>query len=133
MGPIRRRLIWSTALLWPAPLWAEACAVQRPNWNGESVTALGELLFLLQSPIVLILIVATALAVRFRSEWGGLVVVVGWSISTFLVTGWGANGAARSAGLAEGCIGNPSLFIAVAATVCIGVVLYTAPLKRGQK
>ena len=133
MGSFRRRLIWSGALLWPAPVWAEVCSDQRPNWNGEPVTAFGELLFLLQSPVALVLILATALAVRFRSEWGGLVVVVGWSLSTFLVTGWGTNGAIKAAGIEEGCIGNPSLFIAVAATVCIGVVLYTAPLKRGKK
>jgi len=133
MGSFRRRLIWSGALLCPAPAWAEVCAVQRPNWDGAAVTAPGELLLLLQSPIVLILIIATALAVRFRSEWGGLVVVAGWSLSTFLVTGWGTNGAIRTAGIEEGCIGNPSLFIAVAATVCISVVLYTAPLKRGKK
>ncbi len=132
MGPIRRRLILGGALLYPAPLWADACSALRPAWDGTPVTAWGELLFLLQTPIVLLLIIATALAVRFRSEWGGLAVVVGWSLSTFLATGWGGDGTIRAAAMNEGCIGNATLFIVVAALVCIGVVLYTAPLKRGK-
>jgi len=133
MGPIRRRLVWGAAMLCPAPAWAEVCAAQRPNWDGTTVTAWGEFLYLLQTPIVLILIIATALAVRFRSEWGGLVVVVGWSLSTFLATGWGDANALRTAAISEGCVGNATLFIVVAALVCIGVVLYTAPLKRDKK
>ncbi|MGJ8586773.1 MAG: hypothetical protein ACSHXW_01350 [Yoonia sp.] len=133
MGPIRRRLIWGAAFLTPLPAWAEVCSLQRPNWDGVPVTALGEFLFLLQTPIVLILIIATALAVRFRSEWGGLAVVVGWSLSTFLATGWGSNGEARALAINEGCIGNSTLFVLFAALVCIGVVLYTAPLKRDKK
>lgn len=107
--------------------------MQRPGWDGVPVTALDELLFLLQTPIVLILIIGTALAVRFRSEWGGLVVVAGWSLSTFLATGWGSNADTRALAMNEGCIGNSTLFILFAALVCIGVVLYTAPLKRDKK
>ena len=116
----------------PTSAWAEVCTLQRPDWDGTPVTALGEFVFLLQTPIVLILIIATALAVRFRSEWGGLVVVVGWSLSTFLATGWGSNDAARAMAMTEGCIGNATLYIVFAALVCIGVVLYTAPLKRDK-
>ncbi len=132
MGPIRRRLTGGGALLCPAPAWAEVCADLRPNWDGTTVTAWGEFLYLLQTPIVLVLIVATALAVRLRSEWGGLAVVVGWSLATFLATHWGDTGAIRTAGLNEGCVGNAALFIIVAAMVCVGVVLYTAPLKRDK-
>ena len=133
MGPIRRRLIWATAFLAPVPAWAEVCTLQRPGWDGTPVTAFGELLFLLQTPVVLILIILTALALRFRSEWGGLAVVVGWSLSTFLATGWGSNGDTRALAINEGCIGNSTLYILFAALVCIGVVLYTAPLKRDKK
>ena len=133
MGPIRRRLICGTAFLGPTPALAEACGTLRPNWDGTSVSAVDELLTVMQTPIVLLLIVATALAVRFRNEWGGLLVVVGWSLSTYLVIGWGSINALRDAAILEGCIGNPSLFVGVAAMVCIGVVLYTAPLKRGKK
>lgn len=133
MGPVRRRLIWAVALLAPAPAWADVCTLQRPGWDGTPVTAFGELLFLLQTPVVLILIILTALALRFRSEWGGLAVVVGWSLSTFLATGWGSNGDTRALAINEGCIGNSTLYILFAALVCIGVVLYTAPLKRDKK
>ncbi|MEJ8561380.1 hypothetical protein QTO30_09230 [Yoonia sp. GPGPB17] len=133
MGPVRRRLIWAALLVTPAPAWAEVCDKERPNWSGDPVTAFGELIYLLQTPVVLLLIVATALAVRFRSEWGGLAVVVGWSLSTFLATGWGDFGDIRAAAMAEGCVGNSALFIVFAALVCVGVVLYTAPLKRDNK
>jgi len=134
MGPIRRRLI-ATALLVgaAAPAYAQSCAEVRPSWDGMPVSAFGELLFLAQSPLVLILLMLTAVAVRFRSEWGGLVVVVGWSITTYLVTGWGSGAAAQTAAATEGCVGSPALFIAVAAALCVGVVLYTAPIgKRKQ-
>ena len=132
MGPVRRRLIWGVPFLLPAPAWAEVCATLRPGWDGDAVTGFDELLYLLQTPIVLILIVGTALAIRFRSEWGGLAVVVGWSLSTFLATGWGANGDLRALAMNEGCVGNSTLFIIAVALVCVGVVLYTAPLKRDK-
>ncbi len=97
------------------------------------MTAVGEMLFLAQTPMVLFLILATAVAVRFRSEWGGVAVVAGWSIATYIVTGWGSSDGLRNAAINEGCAGSPALFIAVAAAVCIGVVLYTAPLPRRRK
>ena len=85
MGPVRRRLILGSALLSPALAWAEVCLELRPGWDGGTVSAFDEMLFLAQTPMVLILIVATALAVRFRSEWGGVAVVVGWSLATVIV------------------------------------------------
>ena len=106
----------------------------RPGWDGTPVTAFGEFIYLLQTPMVLVLVLGTALALRFRSEKGGLAVVIGWSIATFLVTGWGGSDGTMGSAIAEGCIGSPAIFVAVAAALCIGVVLYTAPLpKRGKK
>ena len=133
MGSIRRRLTLGLALLCPAPAWAEVCSDLRPGWDGSTVTAFDEMLFLAQTPMVLILILGTALAVRLRSEWGGVAVVVGWSLATFVVTEWGSRDGLRSEAIAEGCASSPGLFIAVAAAMCIGVVLYTAPLPRGKK
>ncbi|MGJ8621285.1 MAG: hypothetical protein ACSHW1_00805 [Yoonia sp.] len=133
MGPVRRGLIAAIACLGPAPAWAAACDLVRPAWDGMPVGAVGELLFLLQSPMVLVMILGTALAVRFRSEWGGLVVVVGWSIVTYLITGWGDGDGTMAQAAAEGCVGSAWLFIAIAAALSIGVVLYTAPLPRGKK
>ena len=131
MGSFRRRLIIAAPLaVSAAPAWADTCAEMRPGWDGMPVSAFDELLFLAQSPIVLILVLLTALALRFRSEWGGLVVVVGWSIATYLVTQWGGS---QTDAATEGCVGSPALFIAVAAAISIGVVLYTAPIgKRKQ-
>lgn len=94
------------------------------------MTALSEFLWLLQTPIVLLLIIGTALAVRFRHEWGGLIVVVGWSLATFLITGWGSQDGATAAAMIEGCVGPSWLFIGMACALCIGVVVYTAPLKK---
>ena len=133
MGPVRRRLTQGAALLFPTQAMAEVCSQERPAWAGTPVSALGEFLILLQTPIVLLLVVATALVIRFRHEWGGLVVVVGWSLSTYLVLDWAGTDSVRTAAMNEGCIGKPSIFIVVAVMVCIGVVLYTAPLKRGKK
>lgn len=133
MGPIRRRLIFGAAMLSPAPAWSEACDKLRSGWDDLPVSAFGELLYMLQTPVVLLLIVATALAVRFRSEWGGLIVVVGWSLSTFLATGWGDLGDMKAAARIEGCVGNSTGFIVFAVLVCVGVVLYTAPLKRDKE
>lgn len=130
MGPVRRRLIIAGALLGPAPAWADVCETVRPGWDGETVTAMGELLLLFQTPLVLLLLLGTALAVRFRHELGGVVVVVGWSIATYVATGWGNADGIREAALAEGCVGSPALFITVAVAVAIGVVLYTAPITR---
>jgi len=130
MGPVRRRLILATFLLLPGAAWAEVCDKERPGWDGVPVGAFDELLYFLQTPIVLVLILGTALAIRFRSEKGGLAVVVGWSIATFLVTGVGLSDPIRTAAIAEGCIGSPSLFIAFAAALSVGVVFYTAPLPR---
>ncbi len=133
MGPIRRRLVLAAVLSPATPAWADTCAQIRPGWDGLPVSAWGEFVFLLQSPIVLILIMLTAVAIRFRSEWGGVAVVIGWSAVTYLVTGWLSGSETQTAAAIEGCVGSPALFIAVAAALCIGVVLYTAPIgKRKQ-
>jgi len=97
------------------------------------MSGMDELLHLFQTPLVLLLVLATALAVRFRREWGGVAVVVGWSLATFLLTGTGGSYGIMDVGRVEGCVGSPALFIAVAVAVCIGVVLYTAPRQRGKE
>lgn len=97
------------------------------------MTGMGEFLYFLQTPLVLLLVLATALAVRFRREWAGVAVVVGWSLGTFLLTGTGGSYGVMDLGRVEGCVGSPSIFIAVAVAVCIGVVLYTAPRRRGHE
>ncbi len=126
MGPIRRRLIWLCLLGLPHPAWAEICDKQRPDWDGLPVSAWAEMLALFQTPLALFLFLTTALAARLRRPWLGLAVVVGWSSYTMLVVTTDI----RAAAIAEGCAGSPTLFIGVVAAICIGLVLYTAPLSK---
>lgn len=134
MGPFRRRLT-AAALLAACPGLgaADTCASLRPGWDGQPVTAVDEAITLMQTPLALCLLALSAVVIRFRHEKGGLAVVVGWSLATYLVTGWGQADPERGAGLAEGCIGSPAVFIAVAAALSVGVVLYTAPLPRRRQ
>ncbi len=126
-----RRLLVPLVLL-PAPAWAQSCADQRPGWvPGTDVTAFAEALALLGSPIALILLIATVACFRFKSQWGSVVAVVGWTGFISIITFGEAGG--RAAGMAEGCIGSPSLFIAVIAALCVALILYTAPRPQGEE
>ena len=135
MGPLRgvsaqrrrRRALWTLcATLAPAPALAEVCDKVRPFWTpGRPATAVDELLGLMATPPSLVLLVLTALALRLRHAWGALAVVVLWStwVSFAVMRTPGPTlGAAR----AEGCIGPPTLFIAVVAAICVATILYTS-------
>ena len=110
----------------PTAAGAKVCDKERPDWNGTPVTAVGEAIALFSNPVSLVLLMVTALAVRFRSQWGALAVCLAWtgwvSLVAFMDTG-----GIRSAALAEGCIGSPTLFIVIACTLCVAAVIYTAP------
>lgn len=124
MGPLRGGLILS---LLAGPTWASTCAQINPIWDGVRISPLQEALHLFLSPIGLVLLAATLFAVRFRSQWGGLVAVLGWAgFATFVAMG---GTEAQQAARLEGCIGSPALFIGVTLAICAGTVLYTAPLK----
>lgn len=124
MGSLRRGLI--LALL-PSAAWAEVCDKERPAWDGAPVTPVTEAVALFSSLPALVLICATLLALRFRHQWGGLIVVLLWS---FLISAHvsldpsGIKAAARD----EGCLGDPILFIGLVIAICIATILYTAPL-----
>lgn len=132
MGPFRRGLILATlsesALA--APALADTCALQRPNWDGAPVSAIDEALQLTSSPITVILIAITLLVVRFRSQWGGVAVVVLWTVLVSMLTMVDPTGT-RVLDMAEGCIGSPTLFIALVAAICVATILYTAPRNSG--
>lgn len=115
----------------PTSALAEVCDKIRPGWDGAAVTPLGEALFMFQTGPSLLLLVATAIALRFRSAWGGLVVVLLWTLLvSVLAMGdpFGFDGQAQ----AEGCIGSPALFIGLVAAICVGTVLYTMPRNTGD-
>lgn len=125
MGPLRRRLI-ALALLMPSTAWAEVCDKERPNWvPGTDATAFTEMIAMLGTPPSLILLVATAVAVRFRSAWGALIVVLGWTAWTSAIV-FLPHDPVRAAAVKEGCIGNPSLFIAFVATISVAMIIYTS-------
>lgn len=126
MGPVRGTLTLLAALL-PGPALARACDTLRPGWDGTPSTALAEALHLFASPAALLLLAATAIVLRFRSQWGGVAVCVGWSLLVSAVTFFDLTGGQRAAAMAEGCIGRPTLFIAAVAAICVATILYTAP------
>lgn len=127
MGPVRGGLILS---LLPGAALAQVCSEQVPGWDGTPVTAVGEALSLFASPGVLVLLGLTALAVRFKSQWGALVLVLIWTALVSFLTMFAPD--ARAVAMAEGCVGSPALFIAVIAAICVGMIFYTAPAIKGR-
>ncbi len=104
--------------------------MQRPGWDGAPVSALQEALFLASSPAALVLFAGTVLALRFKSQWGALAVVVGWTAFVTFLTMLAPT--SRKAALAEGCVGSPALFIGIIAAICVGMIFYTAPPIKGR-
>ena len=132
MGPLRGRLGLATALLLcGSPAVAEVCDKERPDWDGLPASALSEAISLFGSPVGLVLLAATAFAIRFRSTWGGLAVTVCWTIFVSIVVQYDPTGIRQQA-MKEGCLGEPTLFIAAAIAICIATILYTAPRKSGD-
>ena len=114
----------------PGVAWAQSCEVQRPDWDGVSVSAVQEAVFLASSPAALVLLLGTAVAVRFKSQWGALAVVVGWTAFVTFLTMLAP--ASREMAMAEGCVGSPALFIGIIAAICVGMIVYTAPPNKGR-
>ena len=126
MGPLRRGLILAAL---PSPALAEVCDKIRPDWAGEPVSAFAETIQLFATAPSLALMAASAFAIRFRSQWGGLAVVVLWTIyASVMIIPNTAN--LRAEALAEGCAGPSTLFLGLISAICIGMVLYTAPMPR---
>lgn len=128
MGPVRRGLIPLILFASPTRAFAEVCDKVAPGWDGTQVNAFQEMISLFLSPISLVLLALTLISLRFRSQWSGLVTVVFWSGFVTLITMADPTGL-RVPAHAEGCVGSPALFIALVAAICIGTVLYTAPIK----
>lgn len=132
MGSIRRRLATAFLFLVPTSAAAEVCDKVRPFWSGGEATALGEAVALFATPPALILILVTLVSLRFRSTWGGLTAIIGWStLLTFLVTRTPTQ--IENLAIEEGCIGPNTLFIVAVVAICVGTVLYTAPARSADK
>jgi len=126
MGSLRRGLILSLAT--PTAALAEVCDKVRPLWQpGTPATAWDEMLALMGTPLSLALLLATAVAIRFRSQWGALAVLVLWTFWVSTIAFFGADDEINRQAIAEGCIGSPALFIGVVAAICIAMIIYTTP------
>lgn len=123
MGSVRRGLILA---LVPGAASAEVCDKVRPGWDGAPMSATAEAIALFATLPSLALILATLAALRFRSQWGGLVVVVGWSLWTSVLVFVGGR-ELRPAAVAEGCMGSQTLFLGAVVAICVGTILYTLP------
>lgn len=132
MGPVRRGLTLASLAALPLPAWADACAAYRPGWDGTRVTALEEALTLMMSPAALFLLITTALALRLRRQWLTLTLCVAWSGLVAVVTFIDLPGGTRQEALAQGCIGPPSIFIAIAGALCVALVLVTGPKPKDE-
>lgn len=134
MGSLRRRLVLPVATLAfaPLPAWAEVCEKVRPDWiPGSDISVVSEAISLLSSPVSIILLLASALAIRLRAQWWALAVVVFWTIWVTIISADDPAGIQKLA-KAEGCIGSPSLFFAIVGAICVGMIIYTAPLRRSK-
>ena len=128
MGPVRGGLILS---LLASPAWAEVCDKLHPGWDGAPATAVSEAIALFLSPIGLALLIATVIAIRFKSVWGGLAAVVCWTVFVTFVVQYDP-GNLRQMAMAEGCVGEPTLFIVATIAICVVTILLTAPRDRGK-
>ena len=110
----------------------QVCDTLRPGWDGAPTGAISEAVALFTSPAALVLLAATAIAARLRNQWGALGVCLGWSILVSAYTFFDPTGGARTAGMAEGCVGSPVVFIGVVFVICIAIVVYTGPPSRKE-
>ena len=88
---------------------------------------MSEAIALFSSPPALILLIATAIAVRLRHQWGALVVVLGWTALVSFVSVFRPDAELHAAAVHEGCAGSAALFIGTVTAICIAMILYTAP------
>lgn len=137
MGSFRRRLsqlqglaLFAVVMALPGAALAEVCATERPGWDGAPASVLDEAINLAATLPSLVLILATALALRFRSAKGGLAVVVLWTAWVSVIAFVGNATPVRQAAIQEGCIASPALFIGLVAAICVATILYTAPSER---
>ena len=132
MGPIRRRLIIGLFALVPSQATANGCATLRPNWDGAPSTAITEAIALFSTTPSIILLIATAAALRFKSTWGGLVTVVGWALWIYALAS-PTLFPDKAAATQEGCIGPDTLFIALVIAICVVIVLMTSPKRAADE
>lgn len=106
MGPVRGRLTAAAMAALPAPAFASVCAALRPEWAPAHGPrgVLGETLYILGSPLGLVILALFALAMWRGWTWlSGLVALLSLGLAGLLVLGAGT--ATRAQAVAEGCAG----------------------------
>jgi hypothetical protein len=130
----RRLLAALVPALLPGPALAQACAAMRPGWTpGTQATQWTEAVHYFSTVPALVLLVATALAIRWRSQWGGLIVTVLWSglVALIVMHRFGDDSSGlRQRAFDEGCLASPTLFLAAVTAISAATILYTAPIGR---
>ncbi len=125
MGSVRGRLIIALSLT-PATAWAEVCATLRPGWMGADgpVGALGEAVYVLGSPVGMMLLALVAVALIWPRRWVAVVVALPvLGLAGLLVLSRRAGMAMQA--MAEGCIGG------IGPVALFLVLLAAAVLVRG--
>ena len=116
-------LVIAWTILIATPAHAEVCDKERPNWDGSPVSLVDEAIALALGPTGLFFIGATAVAVLFRHSIGVGIACVMWA---FYITALIMRGDdVFEQAVAEGCIGNPALFVGLVAAICLAAVLFT--------
>ncbi|MBV2358699.1 hypothetical protein KUH32_02855 [Thalassococcus sp. CAU 1522] len=123
MGSLRGRLTVLTALSLPGTAAAEVCDKLRPGWDGTPQTLAGEAMGLFLSPAGLFLTTALLVAVLFRHAMGTALAALMWSaFISYLVL---HSDPLLFAAMEEGCVAQPTLFIAASAAICLAAVIFT--------
>lgn len=107
MGPVRRGLIATAALLLPKAAEAGLCAAQRPGWQAADgpVGAWGESLYILGSPLGLGILMLLVIGLVFPRPWLSAILALPALVLAWLLTVGRMSDAAALA-MSEGCIGT---------------------------
>lgn len=131
MGPLRGRLIALLPLL-PAPAIARVCENTRPDWVAADgpVGAVGEAVYVLTSPVGLILMGLALLALIWPCRWLAVIVALPvLALAGLLVLSRQADIAVQA--MAEGCIGGIWLVAVLLVLIAAAVLVRGFGRRRG--
>lgn len=115
-GVLRRLAPMVLSGLFPLTAFAQAnpsvCANSRPNWDVSdgAMTMIEETLYLLTTPGILALLIALAMALRFRNLWFTFTIsLLSFVICYLFYVSWASPniGSVVERSIVEGCVGPP--------------------------
>ncbi len=99
---------------------AEVCDKVRPEWSGETVSAVSDFLKDAVSPFVLLLVVLLVLSLMLKSSWIGIVgSLLGATFFAVTLVHYQTDRIYQAA-IVEGCRTDPILLLAAIAAVTLG-------------